>query len=59
MIQNNKIICDTDFLISLAITNESTHQQANQLFTKYEDWEFLVLNLTKYEVATVLSRKFQ
>ncbi|MFM7854712.1 MAG: type II toxin-antitoxin system VapC family toxin [Flammeovirgaceae bacterium] len=55
----NRIICDTDFLISLSVTNESTHQKALNLYQKNEDADFLVLNITMYEVATVLSRKFK
>jgi predicted nucleic acid-binding protein len=52
------IICDTDFLISLHITNETTHQKALGLYEKYQDYDFYISNLTKYEIATVLSRKF-
>ncbi len=59
MIKNkvSKIICDTDFLISLHLSNESTHLEAKKIWEKNLDSEFYVLNLTKYEIATVLSRK--
>lgn len=48
-------LCDTDFLISLHLANESTHTQAVNIFQKYNS--FLILDITLYEVATVLSRK--
>ncbi len=59
MTLKNSVICDTDFLISLHVTNESTHQKALELFEKLSaNTSFIISNLTKYELATVLSRKF-
>ena len=54
-INPKKVLCDTDFLISLFITNEPNYVLANSIFDKYD--KFFVLNITFYEVATVLSRK--
>lgn len=55
----NSVICDTDFLISLHVTNESAHKKAVQIFDRIsEETNFIISNITKYEVATVLSRKF-
>ena len=51
----NSVICDTDFLISLHLENESTHQKAYELFQRHDN--FIVLNITFFEMATVLSRK--
>jgi predicted nucleic acid-binding protein len=50
-----KVLCDTDFIISLYLSEETTHAKAVQIFSG--DCEFFVLNITLYEVATVLSRK--
>ena len=49
------VLCDADFLIALFITNEPNYELANTIFDKYD--KFFVLNITFYEVATVLSRK--
>jgi predicted nucleic acid-binding protein len=51
----NKVLCDTDFLISLYVVEDSTHKIANELYIKCD--ECYVMNITLYEVATVLSRK--
>ncbi len=51
----SKTLCDTDFLIALQFGNESTHQQAFNIFQKFDN--FVVSNITFWEVATVLSRK--
>jgi predicted nucleic acid-binding protein len=52
-----KVLCDTDFIISLFLNEESTHDKAVQIFGN--QYEFYALNITMYEVATVLSRKLQ
>ncbi len=49
------VLCDADFLIALCITNEPNHELAKKILAKYN--QFVVLNITFYEVATVLSRK--
>jgi hypothetical protein len=56
----NKILCDCDFIISLLCEEESTYPVAIQKYEAYFDTgvEFWVMNITLYEVATVLSRKF-
>jgi predicted nucleic acid-binding protein len=55
----SKILCDTDFLISLYIFEESTYEIANQIYANHKiNSEFWVTNITFYEVATVLSRKY-
>jgi predicted nucleic acid-binding protein len=58
MIFNNKILCDADFLIGLFLDDDSNHQKSIDIYKEYsETHDFVVLNLTKYEFATVLSRK--
>ena len=52
---NKTLLCDTDFLISLQLATESTHQEAMEIYENND--EFVVLNITFWEVATVLSRK--
>jgi predicted nucleic acid-binding protein len=56
----NKILCDSDFVISLLCEEESTYTQALLQYNTYFDngAEFWIMNITLYEVATVLSRKF-
>lgn len=49
------VLCDADFLIALCIVNEPNHELAKEILAKYN--HFVVLNITFYEVATVLSRK--
>lgn len=53
----NKIICDADFILALYLESDSNHDKVNTILSKYlQVSEFYVLNFTKYEVATVLSR---
>ncbi len=52
---NKTILCDTDFLIALHLETDSTHSKAKEIFSKYDD--FVVLDITFWELATVLSRK--
>ena len=52
---NKTLLCDTDFLISLQLETESTHEEAMDIYENND--EFVVLNITFWEVATVLSRK--
>jgi predicted nucleic acid-binding protein len=53
-----KILCDADFLIALLLKEDSNHLKAVGLYNKYsENYEFVFLSITKYEIATVLSRK--
>jgi predicted nucleic acid-binding protein len=54
-----KILCDADFLIALFTKQDSTHQKALDLYNSHDSDCFTVMNLTIYEVATVLSRKMQ
>lgn len=51
------VLMDADFLIALYIDTDSNHQKAMNLYDNFDN--FVVLNLTLYEVATVLSRLFQ
>ena len=55
---SEKVIYDTDFLIALFIKDQSTHRQAKEIFEKIKTRQVFILNLVKYELATVLSRKF-
>jgi len=48
------VLMDADFLIALYIDTDSNHVKAFNSYTQYDS--FRVLNLTIYEVATVLSR---
>ena len=55
---SNQIICDTDFIIGLYLEQDSNHSKAITIYNKYsQSHNLIILNLTKYEVATVLSRK--
>ena len=55
---NSKILCDADFLVGLFLSDDANHQKSIDIYEKYSDThDFIVLNLTKYEFATVLSRK--
>lgn len=55
-----KILCDADFLIALLLKEDSNHAKAINLYCKHSDnYEFVFLSITKYEIATVLSRKLQ
>ena len=54
-----KIICDTDFLISLFVKNESTSLSARELYQEIKEYELYSLELVHFELATVLSRKFK
>ena len=58
MIHSSKVLYDTDFLISLFIKTQSTHARAMQIFQHIKTYEPFILNLVKYELATVLSHKF-
>ena len=51
------VLCDTDFLVTLYITEDSNHAKANEILNKYSS--FIVTNITFYEVLTVLSRKLE
>lgn len=52
-----KVLCDTDFLVALYITEDLNHAKANEILNKYNS--FIVTNITFYEVSTVLSRKLE
>lgn len=56
MITNSKILCDADFIIALLLDTDSNHAKALELYNKFEFNQFFVMNITLYEVATVLSR---
>jgi predicted nucleic acid-binding protein len=51
------ILFDTDFLFSFFDANQSTHEQALQLLQIYSEEDFLITNLVKQELATVISRR--
>ena len=58
MTSSNKILCDADFLIGLFLIDDSNFDNATAIYEKFSNTHnFIVLNLTKYEFATVLSRK--
>lgn len=52
------LLCDSDFLISLAIADESTHRRAAALARKYMDQPWHMLDVTLYECISVVSRKY-
>ena len=53
--RSQTVLCDTDFLIALHLENDSTHLRAKEIFSNYS--YFVVLDITFWEIATVLSRK--
>ena len=50
-------ILDTDFIFSYFDKNQSTHLQAVEIVQKYGEQKNMISNLTKQEIATVISRK--
>ena len=56
MTTNYKILCDADFIIALFVDTDSNHQKAMRTYNSNSNGSFLILNITIYEVATVLSR---
>ena len=56
MTTNYKILCDADFIIALFVDTDSNHQKAMRTYNSNSNDSFLILNITIYEVATVLSR---
>lgn len=57
----NKILCDSDFIISLLCEEESTHFLATEIYNNNFDKgsEFWTMNINFYEISTVLSRKYE
>jgi len=61
MIEKNnfsKVVLDTDFLVALFIGDQSTHKKAKEIFEIIKSKDLFILDLVRYELATVLSRKF-
>lgn len=54
----SNIIVDTDFLISFFFDHESTFEKAKKLAPHILDSNIYMLDLVKFELATVLSRKY-
>jgi predicted nucleic acid-binding protein len=53
-----KILCDADFFVAFFLDEDSNYHKARDLYSKYYlTHEFVFMSITKYEVATVLSRK--
>ncbi|MEI6729456.1 MAG: PIN domain-containing protein [bacterium] len=50
-------VLDTDFIFSYFDQNQSTHLQSVKLIEKYGQEEAVLSNLTKQELATVISYK--
>ena len=55
---SEKVLYDTDFLVALFLADQSTHEKAKKIFEKIKDKQVFMANLVKYELATVLSKKF-
>lgn len=53
-----KVLYDTDFLLSYLVTNEPNSKRAIQLVQATDHEEITILMLVQYELATVMSRKF-
>jgi predicted nucleic acid-binding protein len=53
----DNLVIDTDFLLALILPEEPNHQKAIQLWQISNFGTIFVLNLVKYEVLNVLSRK--
>ena len=51
------ILCDADFLIALYVNTDSNHAQATEIYNQNNN--FAILNITLYEISTVLSRLFE
>ena len=49
------ILLDTDFIFNFFDENQSNHSKANDLVEKYVDCQFIISNLVRQELATVLS----
>ncbi len=54
----SNIVVDTDFLISYFFDHESTHEKAKKIARNLQDSNIYMLDLVKFELATVLSRKY-
>lgn len=54
----NNIVVDTDFLISFFFDHESTHDRAKKVTHIIQDSNIYMIDLVKFELATVLSRKY-
>ncbi len=53
---SSKILCDADFVIALFLDTDSNHQKAFDIYNSIDSSLFVILNITIYEVATLLSR---
>jgi len=53
-----RILFDTDFIVALFIPNQSTHNRAKDAFMQIKDSEHFIVDITLFELATVLSVKF-
>ena len=53
------ILCDADFLIAFLLENDSNHIEAVEILNANIEADFVYLNLTEYELLTVLSRKLE
>ena len=48
------ILCDADFLIAFLLENDSNHIEAVEILNANIEADFVYLNLTEYELLTVL-----
>jgi predicted nucleic acid-binding protein len=53
----NMFILDTDFIFAYFDPHQSTHLSSTQIIKKYGQEEAVISNLTKQELATVISYK--
>ncbi|MEI6532891.1 MAG: PIN domain-containing protein [Candidatus Roizmanbacteria bacterium] len=53
-----QVLYDTDFLLSFLVSTEINNKKAISIYKKHNPHELFALNLVKFELATVLSRKF-
>lgn len=53
-----RVLLDSDFIISLTFADQSTHRRAVDIYQLNSNADFYILNLTQFEFATVVSKKF-
>jgi predicted nucleic acid-binding protein len=53
-----KTLYDTDFLLSLLVGSEPNHAKSLVIDRRSDAEEFYILNIAHFEMATVLSRKY-
>jgi predicted nucleic acid-binding protein len=51
------VIIDSDFIVNLLVDTDGNHQKVQNYLYLHQNINFVCLNIVKFEVATVLSRK--